>query len=102
MEKDLGERLKWQLIFFLARRLPDCKTLTPTLGEMNDRGLNLREKLVVRLHLFTCEACRRYVEQVKFLHAALLEREGLIESAVDSSDAALSSAAKERIRKALS
>lgn len=96
------EKLRWRLIFFLARRLPDCKTITPTLGEMNDRELSLRERVTVRLHLFTCEACQRYVEQIRFLHEALLRRERLIEASAQSSDAALSSDAKERIRKALS
>ena len=101
MGQTLREKLRWQLIFFLARRLPDCKTITPTLGEMNDRRLSLRERITVRLHLFTCEACRRYTEQIKFLHDALHNRESLIEAA-ETSEATLSSEAKERIRKALS
>jgi hypothetical protein len=98
----LREKLRWQLIFFLARRLPDCKTITPTLGEMNDRVLSLRERVVVKLHLFTCEACRRYTEQIKFLHEAFLERERLIDAVAETSDAELRSDAKDRIRKALS
>jgi len=102
MGQTLREKLRWRLIFFLARRLPDCKAITPTLGEMNDRDLSFRERIVVRLHLFTCEACRRYVEQIKFLHEALLERERLIEAAAEASGAALSDDAKERIRRALS
>ena len=102
MGQTLREKLRWQLIFFLARRLPDCKTITPTLGEMNDRRLSLRERIIVRLHLFTCEACRRYTEHIKFLHDALHHRESLIEAAAETSEAALSSDAKDRIRKALS
>ena len=102
MGQTLREKLRWRLIFFLARRLPDCKAITPTLGEMNDRDLSFRERIVVRLHLFTCEACRRYVEQIKFLHEALLERERLIEAAAEASGTALSDDAKERIRRVLS
>lgn len=102
MGQTLREKLRWQLIFFLARRLPDCKTITPTLGEMNDRALSLRERVTVRLHLFTCEACRRYTEQIKFLHEALRERERLTEATAEASDVALSRDAKDRIRKALS
>ena len=102
MGQTLREKLRWRLIFFLARRLPDCKTITPTLGEMNDRDLSFRERIVVRLHLFTCEACRRYVEQIKFLHEALFERERLTEAAAEASGTALSDDAKERIRRALS
>ena len=102
MGQTLREKLRWQLIFFLARRLPDCKTITPTLGEINDRALSLRERITVKLHLFTCDACRRYSEQVRFLHDALHHREFMIEAAAETSGAALSSEAKDRIRKVLS
>lgn len=102
MGQTLFEKLKWRVIFFMARRLPDCKTITPTLGEMNDRRLSFREKVTVRLHLFTCEACRRYTEQVKFLHDILHKREQLFEAATAASGASLSEDAKNRIRNALS
>lgn len=98
MGQTLREKLRWRLIFFLARRLPDCKTITPTLGEVNDRALSIRERVVVRLHLFTCEACRRYTEQIKFLHEVLRDRAAMIEPA----ETRLNEDAKERIRKALS
>lgn len=100
MGQTLFQKLRLQLIFFLARRLPDCKTITPTLGEMNDRPLSFREKVTVRLHLFTCEACRRYTEQVKFLHDILHKREQVFDAA--SSEASLGPEAKDRIRNAMS
>jgi len=99
MSQTLTARLKWQLILFLARRLPDCKTITPKLGESVDRKLSYRDRVINRLHLFTCEACRRYLEQIKFLHTAL---------AVAANDpetfptAKLSSEAKERLKKVIS
>jgi len=102
MDQTLSAKLKWQLILFLARRLPDCKTLTPTLGESIDRKLSFRERIITRLHLFTCEACQRYLEQVQFLHEALRNHERMIETATGFSSAALSTEAKERIKKALS
>ena len=56
---------------WLARRLPDCKRMTRTLGESLDRRPTLREKLVMKLHLFTCDACERYLHQVEFLKNAV-------------------------------
>lgn len=101
MGQTLREKLRWQLIFFLARRLPDCKTITPTLGEMNDRELSLRERVTVKLHLFTCEACRRYVEQIRFLHEAMHQNELLADSAAEASRATLRDDVKERLKKTL-
>jgi len=64
------QKLKWLLILWLARRLPDCKRMTPMFGESLDRETTWREKLVMKLHLFTCEACERYLEQIAFLKEA--------------------------------
>jgi len=92
------EKIKWAIIFWLARRLPDCKTMTPLLGETLDRKPTLREKLVMRLHLFTCEACERYLGQIKFLKEAMhIHGEKSLE-ANEFSAASLSSEAKSRIK----
>jgi len=68
MDQTIIGKLKWQLILFLARRLPDCKTITPTLSESIDRKLSFKERVVTKLHLFTCEACVRYLDQIRVLH----------------------------------
>ena len=65
MEQTFRQRLKWQAILFLARRLPPCKVLLPLVSDARERPLTMREKLTLKLHLFTCEACRRYVAQVE-------------------------------------
>lgn len=75
MENTLRAKLKWQLILFLARRLPDCKTITPTFSASIDRKLTFKERIVMRLHLFTCEACVRYVEQIRIIHDLLHSRD---------------------------
>jgi hypothetical protein len=70
MGNGLFQKLKWIVILWLARRLPDCKQMTRQLGESLDREHTWRERLIMKLHLFTCEACKRYLEQVEFLKAA--------------------------------
>ena len=66
MEKPgIYQRLKLQLIFFRARRLPPCNLMVPLMSEARERPLTLREKITLKLHFFTCVACRRYVEQIE-------------------------------------
>lgn len=101
MGSNLLGKLKWQFILVLARRLPDCKTITPVIGESLDKRLPLRQRIVIRLHLFTCEACARYLEQIEFLRAAAHRHEEMLETAAADSNAAMSSDAKERLRSRL-
>ncbi len=95
MNSTITGKLKWQLILFLARRLPDCKTITPTLSESIDRKLSRKERIIVRLHLFTCEACVRYLEQIRLLHDLVHDHQS--EQAISS----LNETAKERMKAAL-
>lgn len=73
--KNWREKLHWEFIFWLARRLPDCREITPTLSQSLDRKLSVREKITIRLHLYTCGACRNYVSQIKFMGEAFKIRE---------------------------
>lgn len=50
---------------FLARKLPPCKALVPLVSDACERSLTMREKITLKLHLITCEACRRYVAQIE-------------------------------------
>jgi len=70
MRLTLLENLKSAVILWLARLLPDCKTITPMLSRDLDRKTTLSEKIRVRLHLFACEACERYLNQIAFLKEA--------------------------------
>ncbi|MBI2379837.1 MAG: zf-HC2 domain-containing protein [Gammaproteobacteria bacterium] len=48
-----------------------CKEVVARADDYVDRNLGWREKLAVRLHLFLCSYCRRYVRQLRLLIAAL-------------------------------
>lgn len=98
--KNFYKKIKLAFIYWLARRLPDCKTITPTLGESLDRRLSLREKTVMKLHLWTCSKCSRYLEQVKFLSKAMHKHEERL-TEKENPSARMSSEAKERLRNAL-
>lgn len=97
--KTFFKKIKLAFIYWLARRLPDCKTITPTLGESLDRSLSAREKIIMKLHLWTCGKCVRYLEQIKFLSKAMHKHEEILTD--DENPAVrMRSDAKERLRNA--
>lgn len=99
MEKTFRQKLKWQLIVFLARRLPPCSLIVPLVSEARERSLTAREKITLRLHLFTCEACRRYVEQIERM-SEMVKPKTAETTAVEPADR-LSDEARNRIKAAL-
>jgi len=71
-----------------------CKEVAQLASESLDRSLTLYERLTLRLHLFRCDMCTRYVRQLKFLQRACAEAgEEKLTEAVELSDEA-----RERIR----
>ena len=92
--KSLKQRIEWAVIVWLARRLPDCKTMTERMGRTLDEPAGLRERIIQRLHLYTCQGCRRYLEQISFLRRAFRFREQ--DPAADGPG--LSDEAKDRIK----
>lgn len=95
------KRLKTAMLQWLARRLPDCRTITPTIGESLDRKLSFRENLIMKLHLFTCEACANYLKEIKFLRRAVRLREENLNDEKNTEFPKMSSDAKERMKNAL-
>lgn len=99
MKGSFLQKLKMRFIYFLARFLPDCKHMTPVIGESLDRKLSLREKIVMKLHLFTCEACGNYLSNLKFMREVFQIQEK--KRVGGNFSVSLSPDAKERIKKAL-
>ena len=98
MANELFQRIKWQLILWLARRLPDCKQMTRKLGESLDRKQSWRDRLVIKFHLFTCDACERYLEQVTLLSHAIHAHGDRDPNVAEFSTASLSSESKDRMK----
>lgn len=97
MKRSLIESIKLTIIHWLARRLPDCKTITPKLGESLDRKLSLWTRLILKLHIFTCGPCRRYLHQIKFIKEAVQTSDERLSGDADAR-IHLSNDAKNRIR----
>lgn len=71
-----------------------CKETAQLASESLDRSLTWRERLMLRLHLYRCVMCSRYVRQLKFLQRACAGADE--EQLTDAAE--LSDEARERIR----
>lgn len=98
--RTIFEKIKLQIIFFIARRVRDCKNITPLFSKSLDKKLPLWTRFELKLHLFTCQACVRYIQQIKFLRETLQKHAEQIDEEI-LSDRKLSDAAKEKLKKAL-
>lgn len=77
-------------------KLPTCKDVTQLASEAQEHGLSFRQRWGLRLHLWVCRSCRRFVRQLRFLRRA--SREAADELPVRAS---MGRAARERIRQRL-
>lgn len=60
----------------LARRtvlrvFPPCSEVVRLISASLDRPLNLRERVVMKMHLLACKPCVRYLDHSSFLSRAL-------------------------------
>jgi len=83
-------------------RLPPCQRVTEMISASFDRDPDLRERLVVFMHLRVCLNCRRFSRQLAFISRAMREarREALLMAA--SRIPPLSYSAREKIKSAIS
>ena len=56
---------------WLLRSLQPCRQMVPLMSESLDRPLGAWESVQLRLHLYVCTWCARYLEQIKFFRQLL-------------------------------
>jgi hypothetical protein len=95
-------RIKLAMIFWLARRLPDCRATAPYISASLDRRLPLGEQVKLKLHLLACEMCVRYRKQLLFLREAARRQAQMAQTTEDPTAPRLSPEARERLKKMLS
>lgn len=98
--KELFNRLKMEYIYWWARRLPACDELLPLMSQRMDGTLPFRKRLTLLLHNHICDWCRRYAQQLLLIRQAMKEREAHLKNH-PISDESLSSAARDRLKRAL-
>jgi hypothetical protein len=79
--------------------LPGCRDITALISRSMEKDLSWREKLVVKTHLYTCIACRRYLSQIIFMSEVLGKQEESREKGEFAPR--LSTEASERLKNAL-
>jgi hypothetical protein len=51
--------------------LISCKDASRLISQLEDGELPFRQRVAVRLHLLFCDACTRFVRQLRFLRATM-------------------------------
>ncbi len=96
------EKLKHAIRFWLLRKLPPCKETVVVISESMERRLTLRERILLKLHLWVCTWCQWYMEHLYVMRETV--RTADFESSVleSSNGPQLSVEARERIKRKLS
>ncbi|HZT57748.1 MAG TPA: hypothetical protein VFA21_03895 [Pyrinomonadaceae bacterium] len=89
--------LRWLLL----HRLPACEEMVSLMSQSMERPLGLRERVLLKLHLWVCVWCVWYLEQLRLMRETLRARAVRV-SAGESFEISLDAEARERIKSALS
>lgn len=81
----------------LLQKLQPCREVVPLMSESLDRRLTWWESINLKLHLWVCSWCARYLSQIQMLSDFL----GLGAEECEVSSETLSAEARERIRRSL-
>lgn len=100
METSLYGKAAHAVRYFLLRRLPACKEMVALMSQSMERPLTLRERVLLRLHLWVCAWCVWYLEQLRLLRASLRARDAA-PAAATTHAATLSAEARGRIKRSL-
>jgi hypothetical protein len=91
--------LKFKIKMWISNKAEECKAVAPLYSFARDRKLSLLEKIRVRFHLLTCDACANYVTNLQFMHEVFHIQSEHIEA--EKLQVTLSPEAKERIKQKL-
>jgi len=67
MEAKAYDKLKHAVRYWLLRHLPACEQIVQTISQSMERSLSLRERFLVKLHLWVCAWCQWYLEQLQLI-----------------------------------
>lgn len=96
------EKLKHAIRFWLLRRLPSCRQTVAVISQSMERPLSLRERVLLKLHLWICVWCLWYLEHLQTMRNSLRARSGKYQGGGLSSTPELSDEARERLKRRLS
>lgn len=95
------DKLKHSVRYWLLRKLPTCQQTVEKISQSMERKLTLRERIDLKLHIWICAWCQWYLEHLQIIRDAARAK-GAESPDLDSiSGPALSSEARERIKRNL-
>ena len=94
-------KLKHAIRYWLLRKLPTCQQTVEKISQSMERKLTLRERIDLKLHLWICAWCQWYLEHLNLIRDAARAKGAESQNLNSTSTAALSSEARERIRRKL-
>ncbi len=62
--------LKTRFVVWVWNRTPACAEMSRLTSRALEEPLSLRMRMKMRLHFVICAWCRRYFDQINFLHEA--------------------------------
>jgi hypothetical protein len=95
------DKLKHAIRYWLLRKLPTCQQTVEKISLSMDRKLSLRERIDLRLHIWICAWCQWYMEQLDTIRETARAKGAQSPDLDSTSTPALSSEARERIRRKL-
>ena len=95
------DETKHAVRFWLLRCLPAGKQTVELISQSMERPLTLRERVLLKFHLWLCMWCQRYLEHLQLMRDALRVQENENDEAEVSPTTGLSDEARERIRRSL-
>ena len=90
--------LKTKFVIWVWNHTPNCAEMSRLTSRSLDEPLRLKLRLQMRLHQCICAWCRRYFEQINFLHT---HAPRLAVKTVTMTSKGLSAEARQRIVKAI-
>lgn len=95
------DKTKHAVRFWLLHNLPAGKQTVELISQSMERPLTLRERVLLKPHLWVCMWCERYLEHLQLMRNALRVQENENDEAEVSPTTRLSDEARERIRRSV-
>ena len=95
------DKTKHAVRFWLLRRLPPCKQTVEVISQSLERPLTLRERVLLKLHLWVCMWCVWYLEHLQIMRNTMRENASELPELDSPSTPGLSPEARERIKQRL-
>jgi len=94
-------KLKNSIRDSLVRKLPPCQQAVEKISQSMDGKLTMRESIALKLHLWICASCQRYMEQLNTIRESARAKSTESPDLRTTPTPALSNEARERIRRKL-